>query len=206
MNHSLPLDKLLDDVYCHGYSVIENAIDQQLIGSLLSEAINLKEHFSLAGIGRENELQTNKAIRKDKTLWFDGASAAQTDYLTLLEALRLHINRHCFLGLFDFECHFARYQQGDYYKKHYDAFKGRSNRVFTTICYLNTPASGGELLIYKPRTNQVLTSVKPKAGTFVVFESERFMHEVKTTEDTRYSVAGWFRKNTSTAGLVDPPS
>ena len=40
-----------------------------------------------------------------------------------------------FLGL-DYECHYAKYQQGDFYKKHYDAFEVVQpyNR-----CYLNTP-------------------------------------------------------------------
>ena len=66
------------------------------------------------------------------------------------------------LGLFDYECHYAKYQQGDFYKKHYDAFKGRSNRIFTTVCYLNTPESGGELVIYKPKSKDIEIVIKPK--------------------------------------------
>ena len=109
------------------------------------------------------------------------------------------------MGLFDYECHYAKYQHGDFYKKHYDAFKGRSNRVFTTVFYLNTVQSGGELVIYKPKSKDVEITIQPKAGTFVMFESERFMHEVLPTIDNRYSVAGWFRKNTSISGVIDPP-
>jgi len=39
----------------------------------------------------------------------------------------------------------------------------------------------------------------------VMFESERFMHEVLPANDVRYSIAGWFRKNTSISGIIDPP-
>ncbi|MFM9815886.1 2OG-Fe(II) oxygenase, partial [Streptomyces scabiei] len=82
--------------------------------------------------------------------------------------MRVVLNRNFFLGLFDYECHYAKYQQGDFYKKHYDAFKGRSNRVFTTVFYLNTPDSGGELIIYKPKSKQVEVCIKPQAGTLVM--------------------------------------
>ncbi|MCP4060155.1 MAG: 2OG-Fe(II) oxygenase, partial [Pseudoalteromonas sp.] len=110
-----------------------------------------------------------------------------------------------FMGLFDYECHYAKYTQGDFYKKHFDAFKGRSNRVFTTILYLNTPEKGGELVIYKPKSKQIEIIIKPTAGTLVMFESERFAHEVLPAINERYSIAGWFRKNASISGVIDPP-
>ena len=34
------------------------------------------------------------------------------------------MNRQCFLGLTHHECHFARYQRGDFYQTHLDAFRG----------------------------------------------------------------------------------
>jgi len=40
----------------------------------------------------------------------------------------------------------------------------------------------------------------------VVFESERFPHEVLAAESERYSIAGWFRMNNSMVGTVDPAS
>ena len=92
-----------------------------------------------------------------------------------------------------------------FYKKHVDAFKGRSNRVFTSVLYLNTPNEGGELVIYKPKSKVVEVTISPEAGTLVLFESERFVHEVLPAVDNRYSIAGWFRKNASISGIVDPP-
>lgn len=205
MNAHFISEVYLDDIESHGYTVIHNAIPKSLIAQLMLDCYRINPEFSIAGIGRKNDLHINKTIRKDKTFWFDGSSQAQLDYLALMAEMRMVLNRSFFLGLFDYECHYAKYLQGDFYKKHYDAFKGRSNRVFTTVLYLNTPDSGGELVIYKPKSQQVEVCIKPQAGTLVMFESERFMHEVLPAGNERYSVAGWFRMNASISGVIDPP-
>ena len=159
----------------------------------------------MSQVSRLNHLQIDDNIRKDKTYWFDGSSQAQLTYLAVMESIRTTLNRTFFMGLFDYECHYAKYTHGDFYKKHVDAFKGRSNRVFTSVLYLNTPNAGGELVIYKPKSKVVEVSISPEEGTLVLFESERFVHEVLPAVDNRYSIAGWFRKNASISGIVDPP-
>ncbi|WP_404341148.1 2OG-Fe(II) oxygenase [Pseudoalteromonas mariniglutinosa] len=202
--HSIA-DIYLTDIENTGYAIIHNAINEALIADLVADCYRINPDFHTAAIGRLNQQQIDTTIRNDKTYWFDSSSQAQITYLATMEAIRTRLNRTFFLGLFDYECHYAKYQNGDFYKKHYDAFKGRSNRVFTTVCYLNTPQSGGELVIYKPKSKDIATTVKPQAGTLVLFESERFMHEVLPAVDTRYSIAGWFRKNASISGIIDPP-
>ncbi|MFY8326387.1 2OG-Fe(II) oxygenase [Pseudoalteromonas sp. ZZD1] len=205
MNAHFISEIYLDDIESRGYTIINNAISKSLTAKLMLDCYRINPEFSIAGIGRKHDLHVNKTIRKDKTFWFDGTSQAQLDYLALMAQMRVVLNRNFFLGLFDYECHYAKYQQGDFYKKHYDAFKGRSNRVFTTVLYLNTPDSGGELIIYKPKSKQVEVCIKPQAGTLVMFESERFMHEVLPAGNERYSIAGWFRMNASISGVIDPP-
>ncbi|MGB1299851.1 MAG: 2OG-Fe(II) oxygenase [Pseudoalteromonas tetraodonis] len=195
----------LEHIETHGYAIIENAIDSDLISELMADCYRINPHFSLAGIGRLNNLQIDDSVRKDKTYWFDGSSNAQLSYQQIMEAVRTTLNRNFFMGLFDYECHYAKYTQGDFYKKHVDAFKGRSNRVFTTVLYLNSPKKGGELVIYKPKSKEIEVVIKPTAGTLVLFESERFVHEVLPAVDNRYSIAGWFRKNASISGIIDPP-
>ena len=194
-----------NDIESRGYTVIPNALNKELIADLMADCYRINPHFSLAGIGRLNHLQIDDNIRKDKTYWFDGSSQAQLTYLAVMESIRTTLNRTFFMGLFDYECHYAKYTHGDFYKKHVDAFKGRSNRVFTSVLYLNTPNEGGELVIYKPKSKVVEVSISPEAGTLVLFESERFVHEVLPAVDNRYSIAGWFRKNASISGIVDPP-
>jgi SM-20-related protein len=113
------------------------------------------------------------------------------------------------MGLFDYECHFSRYPQGAFYRRHLDAFQGRTNRILSTVCYLNPdwqPGSGGELLIYADEQSQdPIEWVEPCFGTLVVFLSDRFPHEVLPTQRERLSLAGWYRVNNSLGGVVDPP-
>ncbi|MEL0640495.1 2OG-Fe(II) oxygenase [Pseudoalteromonas aliena] len=195
----------LDDIERQGYTVIHNALIADLVNDLVADCHRINPHFSLAAIGRLNDLQIDKTVRTDKTYWFDGSSQAQLTYQAIMQSIKTTLNRSFFMGLFDYECHYAKYTQGDFYKKHLDAFKGRSNRVFTTVLYLNTPKQGGELIIYKPKSKEVEITIKPTAGTLVMFESERFTHEVLPAVDERYSIAGWFRKNASISGIIDPP-
>ena len=205
MNNFTATEIYLEQIETHGYAIIENAIDSDLMSELMADCYRINPHFSLAGIGRLNNLQIDDTVRKDKTYWFDGSSNAQLGYQQVMEAVRNTLNRTFFMGLFDYECHYAKYTQGDFYKKHVDAFKGRSNRVFTTVLYLNSPEEGGELVIYKPKSKDIEIVIKPTAGTLVLFESERFVHEVLPAVDNRYSIAGWFRKNASISGIIDPP-
>lgn len=192
----------LEHFYLHGWTVIPNYLPVSLNEHLLKEA-RFEANLLPAGVGRARDHTLNQQIRRDKTQWFDGKSLAQQQYLQQMQRLQLQLNRQFFLGLFDFECHFARYQQGDFYQKHFDAFSGRSNRVLTTVSYLNDIQAGGELLLYNP-DDTVLTKIKPQAGSLVIFESERFAHEVLTAIDDRYSIAGWFRHNNSINGVIDP--
>ena len=126
-----------------------------------------------------------------------------------MEQLRLRLNRELFLGLFDYECHYAHYPKGAFYKKHVDAFKGESNRRLSTILYLNPqwqPQDGGELVIYDVDGTTELATVLPVFGSMVIFLSEEFPHEVLTARRSRYSLTGWFRVNATNSVNLDPPA
>ena len=198
------VDSLIDSIYQRGWAWIPDFLPAELNTQLLHEAKHEAE-LTPAGIGRQSDHQLNRHIRRDATQWFEGETDAQQQYLALMAQLQQAFNRYCFLGLFDFECHFARYRQGDYYQKHLDAFSGRSNRVLTTVSYLNDVSQGGELALYNEQ-DQLINTFLPAACSLIVFESERFPHEVLPAIDTRYSIAGWFRKNASINGVLDPAS
>ena len=201
---TLNFDAIIDAFYQHGWVWLPNFLSAELNSALLHEAQHEAE-LTPAGIGRLGDHQLNQQVRRDATQWFDGQSTAQQHYLALMAQLQTVFNRRCFLGLFDFECHFARYRQGDYYQKHVDAFSGRSNRVLTTVSYLNSVSRGGELALYNEH-DQLIDKFLPTAGSLILFESERFPHAVLPAIDTRYSIAGWFRKNASINGVLDPAS
>lgn len=207
-----------EDVFCAiveqltvtGYSVLANALPVDMQIALLNtyQQQNPRE-FSPAGIGRLSDFTQNRAIRGDKILWIEGSSDAGRAWLQWCEALRQYLNRHLFLGLFSFESHFARYDNGAFYKRHYDAFAGGSNRKLSLVTYLNqhwTDDAGGELVLYKDDNDHTGIIIPPQSGTLVLFLSEVFPHEVKPAKKERISIAGWFRVNGSDTSRVDPPS
>lgn len=201
-------DQMAQALLSRGYAVVDQALLQPLALQLRQRVLSLPEQaFSPAGVGRQGDYQKNRRIRGDSIHWLNGADISELQYLAWMEALRVALNKRLFLGLFDYECHFARYPSGSYYQKHFDAFRGRSNRVLSTVFYLNPdwqPADGGHLLIYD-EWDQLEARVNPALGSLVVFLSEKVPHEVTVARRMRYSVAGWFRVNASLGSQLDPP-
>lgn len=163
--------------------------------------------LSPAGIGRGKSHLLNEDVRGDYTHWLDGSSLAQQAYLAVMRELKNTLNQELFLGLFEYESHYALYPPGAFYKKHLDSFRGRSNRKVTTLLYLNPAwkkADAGEMRLYHPQTKQPILDVAPRSGTLVCFMSEDLPHEVLPTQAERRSIAGWFRCNSSLNGRIDP--
>lgn len=205
----LPLfDEIADGLTERGFVVLPLALPPAVSEALLLRVTALGDDaFRRAGVGRERDFQLNRFVRSDEIRWLTSADAAEAQYLAWMEQLRQAINRRLFMGLFDYEAHFARYLPGAFYKKHLDAFKGRSNRVLSTVFYLNSgwqEADGGQLLIYGD-DEAVVSKVTPLMGTLVVFLSDSVPHEVLAAQRTRYSIAGWFRVNGSINAQIDPP-
>lgn len=203
-------DDIADALTARGYAVLPSALPPALTDALFLHFKSLAgSEFHRAGIGKQVDHQVNTFVRSDAIAWLDGSHAATADYLDWMEQLRLALNRRLFLGLFDFECHYACYERGTFYKKHLDAFRGHTNRVISTVLYLNPvrePEDGGELVLYSPRDEDiVLETITPQYGKLVLFLSEEFPHEVLPVNKSRYSIAGWFRVNNSLGTVIDPP-
>lgn len=212
-NQQTPFDSLFEriaqDIIDKGYSIQTRALPSNLSQILHYHLTNMPEHkFSEASVGRQSNQQLNEKVRNDAIVWIHGDSPAGVQWFNWTQALQLYLNRRLFLGLFSFESHFAHYAKGNYYKRHVDAFKGQANRVLSLVTYLNPrwhADNGGELVIYENAQDTVGIKVLPELGTVTVFLSEEFEHEVKPALCDRYSIAGWFRINTSKAEKVDPP-
>ncbi|MBY7874780.1 2OG-Fe(II) oxygenase [Vibrio fluvialis] len=199
----MALDALLDAIAEQGWFIWDDFLTAEQVQSLRDCA---PENWKRARIGRNEDLQRETTIRSDKIQWLSQNMAQPVqDYLERMEQIRQAVNRDFFLGLFEYEAHFAKYEQGDFYKKHLDAFRGQENRKLTTVFYMNEawqPADGGELKIYD-LDDQLIDTVAPVAGRLVVFLSENFPHEVLPTHADRVSIAGWFRTNGVTANKLD---
>jgi SM-20-related protein len=182
----------------HGWAVVPDFIGRELVSSLRDE-FDLPDNrglFRAAAIGSER--QTRSDIRADRILWLEdpGATDAQRQYLASFELLRRSLNQVLQIGLFEYECHFARYAPGAFYRRHVDQFIDGGRRRLSTVLYLNADwqaGEGGELRLYLDQLETGHIDVQPIAGTLVAFLSERFPHEVLPARRERLSLAGWFK-------------
>lgn len=193
-----------------GCVVTANALPLLISSGLLHRIATLQhDDFRRAGTGRGQEHQLNRFVRRDRIRWLSHEHPAESAWLDYMASLQQYLNRRLFLGLFSYEGHFAHYSPGDFYRRHMDAFQGQANRILTTVLYLNPDwesRDGGELVIYYPcNHDKELCRVRPAFGTLVTFLSEEYPHEVLPAQRDRYSIAGWFRLNSSTAAISDPP-
>lgn len=190
-----------------GYVIVPNFLAAHYCQQLYDYAQRLSvTDWQQAGVGRADQYTTNTAVRQDKIRWLSRAYGPEQAYLEMMDNLRLQVNRELFMGLFDYECHLAHYPPGAFYRKHLDAFKGRSNRILTTVFYLNSDwqtADGGQLIIYG-EGGEILEQVLPEAGKLVMFLSDVFVHEVLAGQRDRFSITGWYRHNNSLNGVIDP--
>jgi SM-20-related protein len=165
-----------------------------------SQALYEAGRFHAAGIGREAAHQP--AVRGDEILWLEeqaswvpeGASLLRDEFSRLREA----INAKTFLGLQDFEGHYAIYPAGARYARHVDRFKRDSRRTISVVLYLNedwNTGDGGELCLYRDLADsQAAVKIAPQGGTLVCFLSDAVSHEVLEARRPRLSLTGWFRR------------
>lgn len=202
-------DAIADDIYHQGYSIQPNAVPLDLAQKLYNHVTSLPfGAFEAAGIGRQGNHQQNATVRGDQIHWIGEDVDVEAQWLAWATQLKSVLNRRLFLGLFSFESHFAHYRPGDFYKRHLDAFKGQANRMVSLVVYLNPQwqtENAGELVLYRDEHDQQGVKITPHFATAIVFLSEEFPHEVLPVKCDRYSIAGWFRINSSGSGRVDPP-
>lgn len=190
--------RLADELATQGWSQQNNFLPSSLSAELAKECRNRAYHGQLApaAVGRGASKTVHQTIRGDQIQWLDtGHHAAVDSYLELMEQLRLTLNRDLFLGLEDYESHFALYPPGTFYKKHIDRFRDDDRRTVSCVAYLNEdwlPEHGGALRMYLE--NGRVHDVLPQLGSLIVFMSAQWPHEVLPATRDRLSVTGWFRR------------
>jgi SM-20-related protein len=177
------------------YVIIDDLFQQNTLDSLL-DAVYYREEknlFRQAAIGSSNDEHINKDIRRDHIFWLDQNSENQgiRDFFGIMEQIRQLLNRYCYLSLSDSEFHLSHYPPGAFYKRHFDQFQSRNNRIISCVLYLNkqwSPEDGGQLRIYNLDGH---FDVNPEYGRVVLFKSAEVEHEVLITQKDRFSVTGW---------------
>lgn len=200
--HEQPLQRhlpqIIDDLAARGWSRLDNVLPASLTHELAEECRKRARAGALnpAGVGRGQGLAVREGIRGDSIQWLEhGQSAPSDGYLQAMDELRSALNQAFYLGLEDFECHFACYPPGAFYQKHLDRFRDDDRRTVTAVYYLNEAwqtEHGGALRLYL--ADQTELDVLPSAGTLVLFISAELPHEVLPATRERLSLTGWFRR------------
>ena len=189
---------IIDDLATQGWSLQSSFLSNAVTHKLADECRRREAEGALApaGVGRGEAQAVREGIRGDQIQWLEQGQSEVCDlYLNLMDELRRALNRELFLGLEEFECHFAFYPPGAFYQTHLDRFRDDDSRCVTTVLYLNPdwqPEHAGELRMHFPDGSQ--RDIAPLAGNLVVFMSGDFPHEVRPTQAERLSLTGWFRR------------
>ncbi|MGJ7516654.1 2OG-Fe(II) oxygenase [Pseudomonas baetica] len=196
-DHPLLL-RIVDDLAANGWSQQNIFLPPDLTRALAAECRKRAAEGELApaAVGRGPSSEIREGIRGDHIQWIEpGQTEACDSYLQLMGSLREAINRNLFLGLEDFETHFAMYPPGAFYLKHVDRFRDNDRRTVSAVVYLNDawlPEHGGQLRMYLDEDRQY--DVLPTGGCLVVFLSGDVPHEVLPATRERLSLTGWFRR------------
>ncbi|WP_041341007.1 2OG-Fe(II) oxygenase [Runella slithyformis] len=191
-------DNLMDSLAEQSYGVIDSFLTPEEITDLviLLRERHLAGRFKTAGIGRANDQHIEAQIRSDHILWLETHSTAVMEqvFFQKINELIQCLNRSCYLGLKDFEFHYAMYPIGTFYKRHLDRFTTDSHRKISVVCYLNEDwktTDGGELVLYIPEKKPI--KIDPVGGHLVCFEADLLEHEVLPATHERLSLTGWLR-------------
>jgi len=196
-DHPLLL-RIVDDIATRGWSQQNIFLPERLTRELAAECRKRAAEGELtpAGVGRGTGQEVREGIRGDHIQWLEPGQAEPCDaYLNLMDSLRQALNRGLFLGLEEFESHFALYPPGAFYLKHLDRFRDDDARTVSAVLYLNDawlPEHGGQLRMYLE--GETSYDVQPTGGCLVVFLSGDMPHEVLPATRERLSLTGWFRR------------
>lgn len=184
------------DIVAKGYAIVDNLLPEaelQLIQKRFKE-LQKEDEFQKAGIGKQFHFTINKVVRGDFIRWVDPTDEAAPAFklYEFINELISNLNRTCFLGIRDYETHYAFYPKGRGYLMHRDRFKSSSHRIVSFVFYLNEDwqkGAGGELVLYNEEKKAIET-IAPIANRLAVFLSET-LHEVKNCHTERKSITGW---------------
>jgi len=148
-----------------------------------------------AGIGNDMIQNHDRAVRGDLIYWLDRShnDRYENDFLDLMDGFVSYLNATCYTGITTYEFHYARYDEGSFYRRHLDRFHNNTDREYSMIIYLNADwrqDDGGELCIHQDGKQQ---NISPSGGKSVFFRSNELEHEVLLTHKPRMSITGWLK-------------
>ena len=188
-------EAIADGIAESGFAVSDEFLAPAEVSGILAlkEYQTWIEHFRKGGVGKNQALHINEAVRGDYIQWVDNNAAPEplTVYLEKLKHLVQFMNQSLLLSLKDFEVHLTVYPPGSFYRRHLDQFSRDDHRKLSVICYLNeswNEAQGGQLRMFLP---EKVVELLPLSGRLVCFRSDMIEHEVLSATRPRMSITGW---------------
>ncbi len=173
-----------------GFFIRDAFLGTALARRLRQEALSMP--LRRAGIRRDRAI--DEAVRSDSIAWLDpeAAQGCWQEACARFSTLMRELNEGAWLGLRNFDLQLSRYEPGDAYQRHRDAFPGEDNRRVTALLYLNEGwkrEDGGLLRLYvEPQS----IDVEPMLDRLVIFRSEVVEHEVLAAHAERWALTAWF--------------
>ena len=155
----MDVDKLARDLTSDGFAVVESSLGLPLLASLATACHDTAAlPFAPSGMGRGVGRNKDLDVRNDTVRWLDHAQPAAHQYLDVMDDLRRDLNERLYLGLVDYECHYAIYGAGAPTGST-SSTRSRGGRTgccrpsstSTTKC--GVAADGGELVLYSWATS-----------------------------------------------------
>jgi len=214
-----------------GYVIIDDFLTSEpWMEALRDDVMNLrqKNKFKIAKIGQDSTNTLNEEIRvaetcflgRDKPELKDVHNQARERLYEVLETLRMDLQEgggnKLDPNLSEFL--YAYYPTGGFYRRHRDAVKGSASflREYSLLLYLNEESydpdtDGGRLRVHFDSGGDFLPDgeaplfqdVDAFGGTLVIFESNKFPHEVLDTVAERFAVVGWYNRPMTLGDLKD---
>lgn len=197
MNLTEKYESIINQILENEFAIIDGLFESENLTRLRNEVIKKdKTHqLSQAKIGKSDKRIHDNSVRTDDILWIENNSNIEDEqsYIKAVEQFYTYLNNACFTGISEFECHYARYGAGTFYKTHIDRFKNDSGRKFSLITYLNDSwkkDDGGELKLH---LENELILIEPIFARTIIFKSHLIKHEVLLSNTNRYSLTGWLK-------------
>ena len=194
----MPYTAIAQELGSTGICVFPDFASGEFLNELRSDLKALRQNgqFEAAGVGKGANHQVLGSVRLNELCWLDRHSPTPTQVKlwNRLDELKTAINRTLFLGIHDFEGHYAIYPPGGFYQRHLDTFSQDPSRIVSFVLYLNEnwkPEDGGALRIYQGESH---VDVRPMGGNLACFLSQEIEHEVMTSHAERLSFTGWFKR------------
>ena len=212
----------LEDLREQGYVIIDDFLSSETwMDALRDDVMNLREKkkFKIAKIGQDSTNTLNEEIRVAETCFIgrekpelqNAHNQARERLYDVLETLRVDLEGAGQTSLDPnlSEFLYAYYPTGGFYRRHRDAVKGSASylREYSILLYLNEESydpdiDGGRLRVHFDSGGDFLPAgeaplfqdVDAYGGTLVIFESDRFPHEVLDTVAERFAVVGWYNR------------